>query len=441
MDTTATFPPDFFFGVSNAAHQVEDQCSDSWMRFAKRGRIPSYHSVNLADEKIRFWSHPEIDLDLAKELGCQVFRLSLAWERLVPEMGVWNESAAIRYREILSMIKARGMKVMLTLFHHSVPQWFEDQGGWTNSLSVQNFKFYSTRAHSAFADLVDYWITLNEPVPWSFLSYVEGVFPPGVKGKWRDHFSALHHMVLSHDSFYYLPARTAPVGIAHHIGHHQGRGLLNQAFAKVTDHLTHWQFADRVCRTVEFFGINYYGAEWMTLQGPAQYDDLEYSDAGRAVDPNGLAYILKKIHKRYPWLPVIVTENGVGDGTDQLRPAYLIEHLVAISSTIKEGVPVKGYIHWTLSDNFEWSDGYGPKFGLVEIRRDNNLERIKRPSFSLYQHIISDHHVSRELRERIWDSYKKVIGQTRPYWRSSDGKSGREVALQRVTPDQDWRFK
>jgi beta-glucosidase/6-phospho-beta-glucosidase/beta-galactosidase len=437
------FPPGFFFGVSNAANQVEDELEDNWLRFSTQNKLRCFNHIPHQTERIRFWSQPEIELDLAQNLGVEVFRLSLAWERLVPKRGEWNELAAQGYIQILQGIKKRGMKVMLTLFHHAIPRWMEDDGGWVNPISIEDFRFYSQKSLEAFGEDVDFWITLNEPVPWSYLTYHEGLFPPGRKGSLLTHFKALKHMTLSHNQFYenVRKIQSTPVGIAHHMGLHQGRGWFNHLFSKLSDYLAHWHFLDGIGGHMDFFGINYYGAEWMTPQGPAQYEDLDFSDAGRAICPQGLYQLLYRIHQKFPKLPIIITENGVGDGTDSVRPAYMVEHLIAILCAIENKIPVIGYVHWTLSDNLEWSDGYGPKFGLVEVERKNNLNRLPRPSYSLYQKIIQEKKITLETRQTAWQTYQGIQGQPRPYWRSPDGKQGLDEAQERLTPkSQDWRF-
>lgn len=435
-----TFPKDFFFGVSNAAGQVEDDLNDTWLAFAREGRVRRFRNVEFAEERLRFWTQPEVEINLAKELGVKVFRLSLAWERLCPAPGVWDEAAANRYLQILDLIVQSGIDVMLTLFHHVIPPWMQSEGGWTNPRAVEHFKFYSQRAFEKFKSRVTYWITLNEPVPWSYLTYCEGLFPPGQKGSWWQHQSALSHMARAHNIFFSFAGYRAQVGIAHHMGWHQGRGPVNKLLSLLSDHLTHWSFLKRIRRSMSFFGINYYGAEWMTPRGPAQYAELEFSDAGRAVSPLGLLTLLRKIYRRYQ-VPILVTENGVGDGTDVLRPAYLCEHLAALLKAISEGIPVRGYVHWTLSDNFEWSDGYGPKFGLVEVDRGQELKRIPRQSYYLYQQIIRDHGFTSEQREKAWVSYQQSWGSSRPYWRGDNGKEGRDEAHLRHTPAHDWRLK
>lgn len=436
-----TFKDDFFFGVSNAAGQVEDSLEDAWIDFGNSGRIPGFKDTPFAQDRLRFWSNSETELDLAQDLGVEVFRLSFDWNRLCPGPGVWNEQAAAHYLFILDEIHKRGMKVMATLFHHGAPVWFASKRGWVAKESREHFKFYSEKAFITFASKVEYWITLNEPVPWSYLTYVEGIFPPGKKGTILAHQKALKNMAYAHNEFYRFAHRKDKpnIGIAHHMGFHTGRGFFNRQLSKLTDHLAHWSFLKSISGHMDFFGINYYGAEWMTLAGPAQYRDHEYSDAGRAVSPKGLLILLRRIHKAFPKLPILITENGVGDTTDWLRPAYLMEHLAALAQAIKEGIPVKGYIHWTLSDNLEWSDGYGPKFGLVAVDRKANLKRYPRPSFKLYKKIIAQRGFTRQEREDAWKWYRSKLGLGRPYWRAKDNKSALEKPLMRPTPDHDWR--
>jgi len=247
-----SFPPDFLFGVSNASGQVEDKLNDVWMQHADTGMVSCFKDIPFAEERLRFWTSPEIELDLAQELGVQIFRLSIDWGRLVQQKDSWDEEAARRYREILSMIRARGMKVMLTLFHHSVPRWFQDEGGWTNANSSIYFQQYSEKALLTFNDLVDFWLTLNEPVPWSFLSYCEGIFPPAKKGNWLNHRRALKNMSKAHRVFYQKAHSVFPeikVSFAHHVGFHQGRGFCNHLLSRLSDKFLHWDFLKSVSDT------------------------------------------------------------------------------------------------------------------------------------------------------------------------------------------------
>ena len=165
-----------------------------------------------------------------------------------------------------------------------------------------------------------------------------------------------------------------------------------------------WRFPERIRGRVDFFGMNYYGAEWIRGGRLVLEPDEEYSEAGRAVSPTGLYTMLKEVHRRFPDLPIIITENGIADATDILRPAYLLEHLAAVAQARREGVPVSGYIFWTLSDNLEWGDGYCPKFGLVAVDRAHGLKRIPRPSYDLFRRIAATREITSAMRDEAWVS-------------------------------------
>lgn len=434
------FPNDFLFGVANAPAQVEDSDTDVWVRFAKNGGVRAW-DVPHAEKRLSFWSEPHIELDLAKDLGVRAFRLGIDWGRLVPSPGVFDEAALKRYQEIISGVRERGMVPFITLFHHTVPVWFEDRGGWAHPEAVEDFTAFFRFVFRELHREGSYWITLNEPVPWAFLTYHAGLFSPGKKRGVKTVIQALANMKESHGAFYRYAHSVDPgvkVGIAHNMAWYTGRGFLNGLIGKITGELLNWWFVKNL--PMDYFGINYYGSEWMTLSGPAEFPELEYSDAGRAVYPEGLYLLLRTIAGKFPDKEIVVTENGVGDGTDDMRRAYLVEHLVAVHRAISDGIPVTGYMQWSLTDNFEWADGYGPKFGLVAVDRSDGLKRIKRPSFEMYQKIISENGFTESFRNEVWADYKKSVGRTRPYWRSENGIHALDVARERLTPDHDWKM-
>jgi beta-glucosidase/6-phospho-beta-glucosidase/beta-galactosidase len=191
---------------------------------------------------------------------------------------------------------------------------------------------------------------------------------------------------------------------------------------------------------MDYFGFNYYGAEWLASGGIAIDPAEEYSESGRAIDPRGLYDLLKEIGRRFPGLPVIVTENGISDSTDVLRPAYLLEHLAAIGKAKDEGVPVAGYYFWTLSDNLEWADGYCPKFGLVAVDRARRLRRVPRESFGLFRRIVATRLVTERMRSEAWDKVSAAAGSGRPFCRSDDGITPLDEPALRPFSAKDWRF-
>jgi beta-glucosidase/6-phospho-beta-glucosidase/beta-galactosidase len=187
--------------------------------------------------------------------------------------------------------------------------------------------------------------------------------------------------------------------------------------------------------------MNYYGAEW--IKGARLHVDPaeEYSESGRAIYPDGLYLLLKEIGRRFPGLPVVVTENGVSDSTDILRPAYMLEHLAALARAREEGVPVLGYFFWTLSDNLEWADGYCPKFGLVAVDRARDLRRVPRGSYELFRKIVSTREISAVQRREAWETVAAHAGEERPFCRSSDGMTPLDEPARRKFVAKDWRFR
>ena len=441
--TAINFSPDFMFGIANAPGHVEDQLDDIWMDFGRDGNIKAFLNQGIPEERLRFWTQPEIEIDLAHELGVQVFRLGVDWGRIHTSAGTFDEAAITRYKEIIKMIRDRKMKVMLTLFHFTVPKWIQAEGGWTNCETKNHFVDFSKKIMTDFDGMVDFWITFNEPQIFATMAYTFGFFPPGIKGSAMTAISSLKEMIRAHKDIYTWAHKTLNfpvIGIAQHMGHHTGRGLINKTLSLFTGQFMNWYFPNRIKGFMDYFGFNYYGAEWIKGAAISIDSEQEYSEAGRAINPKGLYLISKKIKKRFGDLPQFITENGVADATDYIRPSYLIEHLRVVNQLVSEKINILGYIHWTISDNMEWSDGYCPKFGLVSVDRNNNLQRIKRPSFYLYQKIIRDREITIETQDSAWNLLQSHVGENRPFCRSDDGKTGLDVPSERVIKALDWRF-
>ncbi|KAH9329907.1 hypothetical protein KI387_002015, partial [Taxus chinensis] len=241
----------------------------------------------------------------------------------------------------------------------------------------------------------------------------------------------------------------ARVGIAHHASFMRPYGIFDVSAVVLSSKMTLFPYVDSICDKLDFLGINYYGQEVVSVPGLKLVDNDEYSESGRSVYPDGLYRILLKFHERYRHLnlPFIVTENGVSDATDLIRRPYILEHLLAVRAAMDKGVPVLGYLFWTISDNWEWADGYGPKFGLVAVDRVNNLSRIPRPSYFLFSAVVKTGKVTQQQREIAWNELQTVAaeGKTRPFYRAVNKDSlmnagGLDVPIQRPFIQQDWRF-
>lgn len=448
-----TLPSTFFFGLATAPGHVEDGLDDIWKVWGETGKTRAFQNTSIPQERLKFWTNPEVELDLAAKTGIQVYRLGVDWGRVMPKPHVFDQEVIKRYHQILSQVKKRKMKIMLTLMHHSVPKWAQEMNGWHNDEMKNHFKEFSQKMIEEFQPEVEYWITFNEANVFATLAYTAGLWPPGEKRTFTSMLAlgpirgetvkAMDRMSDSHNEIYKWAHEKFPkikMGIAHNMAYYTGKSFLDRISARYTSHVMNWRFPKQIKGHMDFFGFNYYGAEW--IKGTAVDVDPveEYSEAGRAIYAQGLYLLLKDIHDDYPDLPIIITENGISDATDNLRPAYLIEHLEAMAAAMKEGVPVIGYIFWTLSDNMEWSDGYCPKFGLVAVDRANKLKRIPRASYTLFQRIVTTHQISPALRNYAWNKVVANIGKERPFCRADDGLNALDVPVKRKVVAKDWRF-
>jgi len=455
----------FFFGISNAPSQVEDDLSDIWMDFARAGHIPAFDNYPHAEDRIRFWTEPEKEIALAKELGVQVFRLGVDWQRIVPREGYIDWKALEHYKYILKLIKKNDMKVMLTLFHHTEPGWTFKQGSWRNKKMVEYFRPFWTVVLDQLGPSIDYLCTFNEAQVYVLMTQVAGLWPHLKKpnalgifniGPFKGRFErSLRHMAQAHKEIYAYAKGNRfnfPIGIAHNVGYYYGKKGFAKLSAKVSWSKFNYKFPDLMANSLDYLGINYYGIEVVKGLG-VQFDkDYEYSDSGRGIFPDGLYLVLKKFHSRYNIkkkhrsrhageIPFIITENGIADGNDWFRSLYIAEHLAAVSKAMSEGVQVQGYIHWTLTDNFEWGDGYCPKFGLSGIDRNSpDFKRLPRESFYFYKKVIDTGFVSAEQRAELKYKFQSKIGLPRPMCRLEDGvtplKEPRFVPVRNV----DWTF-
>ncbi|CAN6467273.1 unnamed protein product [Victoria cruziana] len=388
----------------------EEEDRDEEEKVGCEHNVASWHSVPNAEERLRFWSNPDTELKLAKDAGVSVFRMGIDWTRVMPaepkngkkETVDW--AALERYRWIIQRVHSHGMKVMLTLFHHSLPPWAGDYGGWKMEKTVDYFMEFTSLVVDSMWELVDYWVTFNEPHVFCMLTYCAGAWPGGNPDMLEVATSALptgvfrqamHWMAIAHSKAYdYIHGTSTDmksrVGIAHHVSFTRPYGLFDVPAAVLSNSLTLFPYVDAVCDKLDFIGINYYGQEVISGLGLKLVERDEYSESGRGIYPDGLYRILLQFHEKYKHLdlPFIITENGVSDATDLIRRPYLLEHLLAIYAAMIEGVRVLGYLFWTISDNWEWADGYGPKFGLVAVDRMNGLARIPRPSYFVFSKVL-----------------------------------------------------
>ena len=314
--------------------------------------------------------------------------------------GVQNASALARYGEVLRMVRARGMRVMLTLFHHSLPPWAIERGGWKDDASLpEEFALFAADVAAALGGDVEHWLTLNEPLVFSGHTYIQGDWPGGRGGpagystrslgivnRALDRMAEAH--VLAYAAIKAAMSGVARIGLALNVAApikkpHDFSAALAVSHVKTTmcvrpraaasprlaaPHappvsLSHPvpcappQVAAARCdrRPRRLPRPQLLGTNTVSLHGLEWRDGVEYSSSGRENDADHLYFWLRAYWLRYG-IDLLVTENGIDDAEDILRPAYLLEHLAAVAAARADGVPVLGYVFWTVSDNLEWSD-------------------------------------------------------------------------------------
>ena len=383
----AHWPP-FLWGASTSSHQVEGNQSNDWTEWENSGHVAE-PSGRAADS----WNRWPEDLELAKKLGLNSYRFSLEWSRIEPKPGIFDREALQRYRAMIVRMREIGLIPLMTLHHFTLPLWVSTRGGFLNSQASRWFSRYVRIVVEEVGDLVDLFITINEPMVLVVMGYLIAAWPPGGRGFGRA-LKLIRRLVSIHADAYHTIKRIKPnawVGLAHHLIQFEPwrPGLLDYANTR----LLHYLMNDRLVRMVgeyqDFIGLNYYTrqyAHWTSGLHPIQNrPGVNLSDLGWEIYPHGLTAVLKRVQSFHK--PVLVTENGIATRDEALRTRYLEQHLAAVSAAQKAGIDVRGYFHWSLLDNFEWAEGYGPRFGLVEVNYDT-LARSIRPAGYRYRDII-----------------------------------------------------
>jgi beta-glucosidase len=358
------------------------------------------------------------------ELGLRAYRFSIAWTRIQPDgRGSANPEGIDHYRRLITALRERDIEPVVTLFHWDLPQALEDEGGWPVREIADRFGEYAAIVGDALGDLVDRWITLNEPWVMAWLGYGEGIHAPGRQDT-AAALAAAHHQLLAHrNAVEALDGRD--VGISLNLEPHRpvsgddadvraarlgeqhmngwfldplwGRGypaeLLEHYAAAVDLSFVREGDLDRIAGPPAFLGINYYRPQLVAadpnvdgVTGPLPGSFGGYgvvrpgsvvTAMGWPVDASGLAGLLGVLRERYAPSRILITENGAAfddeevDGAidDADRIAYLEAHLTALAAAIDDRVPVEGYLVWSLLDNFEWAEGYAKRFGIVSVDR------------------------------------------------------------------------
>ncbi|CAH0120587.1 Beta-glucosidase [Paenibacillus sp. CECT 9249] len=433
------FPKDFVWGAATAAYQIEGAHNEDgrgmsiWDTFSGTpGKVYNGDNGNIACDSYHRY---EEDVELLKDLGVRAYRFSVAWPRIYPQgRGEINPKGLEFYHKFVDRLLANGIEPMCTLYHWDLPQALQDEGGWDNRATIDAYVDYAETMFRSFAGKIKKWITFNEPWCISILSNLLGEHAPG----YRDFQLALnvgHHVLVAHGE---TVKRFRALGVEGEIGIAPNTEWFEPYSAKPEDaaacdrrnaYFNGWFIEplfkgeypaiasdwykkagfeppvrngdmETIRQPIDFLGINYYtgGVGRKGDDDPLGFEAVDVgfdkTDIGWNIYPQGLLNVLNWIRNEYGGIPIYITENGAcyddvkaeGGIRDAKRIDYIKKHLIQLNRAIESGVNVKGYMLWSLMDNFEWAWGYSKRFGLVHVDF-RTLERTKKDSYYWYKKI------------------------------------------------------
>jgi beta-glucosidase len=405
------FPDGFLWGTATSSYQVEGGITNDWSTSGLDAGKACRHYEKFTD-----------DFQTAKSLNNNIHRFSLEWARIEPEEGKWDYREVEHYRDVLFSLKANGLKPMVTLHHFTNPVWVAEKGGWENPEIVTWFTRYTRFIVNELHGEAELWLTINEPNVYAFKAFDEGAWPPFKKNR-KSALKVMANLLKAHAAAYraiHEISADLKVSFAHHIAILQPNNRFNPVdnflawlFNKIFN-LSFWQsvltgvlnfnlpgitgakepYNKELHNSLDFIAFNYYTRYLVNTRGrQITGKGAETTDIGWDIYPEGLLAALKIAgyfaHRLN--IPIYITENGIDDGSDRKRAKFILAHLMQVWQAIQEGIPVKGYLYWSLIDNFEWADKYGPKFGLMSI------DRQLRPSAEIYKEICAKNGISGEM--------------------------------------------
>ncbi len=421
-----SFPNGFLWGAASSSAQIEGAWDEG-------GRTPSIWDL-APKRKIRNGDNPldgcdhfhrmKADVALMKEMGLKCYRFSISWPRVEPENGVFSEKGLGFYNDLVDELKSAGIEPVVTLYHWDLPLWAHKAGGWTKTSIVGLFTAYVSKVVSVLSDRVRFWIPLNEPQCFIGRGYLLGKHAPFSR-KVFSLPSLTKNCLLAHKEAVDVirrEAKTPPlIGIAMCAGAYipkdesekEVEKARRKSFFKGLGAMGNRWWADPVflgkgvkaygmfrtkdedmekCRAgLDFIGLNVYQPYGRPLVPPERL-----TSNGWVIDGRVLYWTTRFFYERYS-LPVMITENGMADRHspgkdrkvhDEKRIRFLKEYLSWLSRASDEGIPLLGYLHWSIFDNFEWAEGFESRFGLVHIDYKTK-ERIPKDSAAFYKEIIA----------------------------------------------------
>ena len=455
-DLALAFPEGFLWGVAGSAYQTEG--GNVWSDYDRW--IEDGHGTEPCGEADRSYELYELDAQLAASLGSNAYRMGIEWARIEPERDRINKAEVEHYRMVLQAVVDRGMRPVVTLHHFTNPIWIQQQGGWLNPDTVEQFVQYAELAAVEYGDLADLWLTINEPVIYTVGTYMINAYPGGRLSCFEKAVEATINMIFAHAGAYGAiktldaadadgDGQSALISAAralypvepldpqnpddaqsalmfdYFMCRHFFRAAVEGALDVNIDGDADDGYTDppegyyeSLAGTMDFLAVNYYSPlrvkHFPALFGPIQgvpcYPQADFicypggrepyiqGDNGNEVYPDGLFELIADYQLDYG-LPVFVTENGIASTDGYLRSWFIIEHLKSVHAAMESGLEVMGYLYWSLLDNFEWLLGYSMRFGLFTVDY-SDFRRIPTEGGETFSQIAHAGGVSYDLLDR-----------------------------------------
>lgn len=391
----------FLWGASVSTHQVEGGNHNQWSVWeletagerAKKaketyGHLPiwsdiaddarrpeNYVSANAVEHFTRY----KTDFALAKTLHLNAVRSGIEWSRIEPVEGQFDNKALEHYRQYFTEMQRQGITPIVTLWHWTMPEWLAQKGGFKYRRNTKYFKRYVEYVLENIGVQFKYIITINEPTVYAALSYHEKRWPPEEHSK----FTALRvafNLAHAHNKVYAVVKRSQPkarVGLAHNCAYFYAGD--NSRISRLVAKAGHWfsneLLINRVKKRQDFFGLNFYFVNRVLGTKVHNVGDHQ-NDMGWDMQPDKLRDLLEQLYAKYQ-APIMITETGVADMHDQYRKWWIEESVRSMARAQRAGVKLLGYIHWSLLDNFEWAEGFWPRFGLIKVDRKTQQRTIR----------------------------------------------------------------
>ena len=373
-----SFPAGFTWGAATAAHQVEGgNWNNDWWAWEHAPGTPCKEPSGDACDQYHRWRE---DLDLLASSGLGAYRFSLEWSRIEPEDGELSLAALEHYRRVCAGCRERGLEPIVTFHHFTTPRWVVARGGWIEPLAAERFTRYCERTARHLRDVVGRVCTINEPNIVADMGYRWGVFPPGQ----RDPALRLRANDVLRDAHrrgmdaIRSAGVTTPIGLTLAMQDYQavdgGEATRDRERRDMEDGFL------EAARGDDFIGVQTYTRVKVGPDGPRlPAPGVRVTQMGWEFYPEALAACIRRAAELTRGVPVLVTENGIATADDTERIEYTERALRGVLACLADGIDVRGYVHWSLLDNFEWAFGYGPKFGLVAVDRVTQ-KRTPKPS-------------------------------------------------------------